>query len=122
MMTTTAMDLGAVAHWALGFLPTLEHEKRVVRIATTLFDLARPLLRAAALVHDVGRSIDKDDHPRVGARILLRDRSFRVRDDDRRALAYFTLYHRDRVPDLGRETLLRDDHDREAMRKILALL
>jgi exopolyphosphatase/pppGpp-phosphohydrolase len=40
----------------------------------------------------------------------------------RRALAFLTLYHRDAVPAMGREALLRDGDDRASMRKILALL
>jgi len=31
-------------------------------------------------------------------------------------------YHRDGLPRLGAESLLRDDHDRPALRKVLALL
>src|SRR6266567_739746 len=58
------MDLRPIAHWVSRRLDQgIEHEQRVVRIASTLFDLTadlhqlnagdRNLLRAAALVHDV---------------------------------------------------------------------
>jgi exopolyphosphatase/pppGpp-phosphohydrolase len=132
MLTATVTDLRAIARWASGHLDSLGHEHRVFRIASTLFDLTREihglnapalnLLRAAAIVHDVGRSVDKADHPRIGARLVLRDRRLRVTDDERRALAFLTLYHRDGLPDWGDEAFLRPDDDRETLRKVLALL
>jgi exopolyphosphatase/pppGpp-phosphohydrolase len=132
MLIATAMDLRALAHWTSRHLDSLDHERRVSRIATTLFDLTRDLhrlgpasrnlLRAAALVHDVGRSVDKPDHPLHGARMLLRDRALPVGDPARRALAYLTLYHRDDVPEPGQESVLRPWDDADALRKTLALL
>jgi exopolyphosphatase/pppGpp-phosphohydrolase len=132
ILTTTAMDLRAVAHWVLGRLDTIEHEKRVVRIASSLFDLTRPrhrlsgaarrLLRTAALVHDIGRSVDKARHPAIGAGMILRDHSLHIGMAERRALAFLTLYHRDGVPEIGHEAILRDSDDRKSLRKVLALL
>jgi exopolyphosphatase/pppGpp-phosphohydrolase len=132
MLSPAAMDLQAVAHWAAAHLDGLGHERRVARIATSLFELTRHhhdlrfihshVLRAAALVHDVGRCVDKDEHPLAGARMILRDRSLRVSDADRRALAYLTLYHRDSVPEAGHESVLRRDDDRAGLRKLLAVL
>ena len=133
MLTATAMDLRAIAHWASEHLDSLAHEHRVFRIASTLFDLtrdlhrldaaARHLLRAAAIVHDVGRSVDKADHPAIGARLVLRDRRLPAADDaDRRALAFLTLYHRDALPEPGDEAILKPGDDRETLRKILAIL
>lgn len=132
MLHPTAMDLNHVARWADGHLDGIAHEKRVLRVASTLFDLtrshhqlshqARFLLRAGALVHDVGRCIDKDDHPVRGARMILRDRSLRIAESQRRALAFLTLYHRDAIPDPGDEAILNKHDDREELRKLLALL
>jgi exopolyphosphatase/guanosine-5'-triphosphate,3'-diphosphate pyrophosphatase len=126
------MDLRAIAHWVSRHLDDIEHEQRVSRIASTLFALtsplhrldprARNLLRAAALVHDVGRSIDKSEHPAKGARILLDDPALKLPDHDRRALAFLTFYHRDGLPRLGAEKLLKDAHDRPSLRKMLGLL
>ena len=108
MLTATAMDLRAVAHWASDYLDSLSHEQRVFRIASTLFDLtrdihrldqgARHVLRAAAIVHDIGRSVAKGGHESTGAQLVLRDKRLRVPDADRRALAFLTLYHRGPVP------------------------
>jgi exopolyphosphatase/pppGpp-phosphohydrolase len=132
MLPPTNMDLRLIAHWVSRRLEAIEHEQRVVRIATTLFDLTaelhnlgardRNLLRAAALVHDVGRSIDKARHPQIGARLIVRDRSLQIEDCQRRALAFLTLYHRGAVPRPGSEALLREGDDRTALRQVLALL
>jgi exopolyphosphatase/pppGpp-phosphohydrolase len=132
MLHAHAMDLRAIAHWVSRHLDDIEHEQRVSRIASTLFDLtsplhrldprARNLLRAAALVHDVGRSIDKSEHPAEGARLVLDDSALKLPDHDRRALAFLTFYHRDGLPRPGSEKLLKDAHDRPALRKVLSLL
>jgi exopolyphosphatase/guanosine-5'-triphosphate,3'-diphosphate pyrophosphatase len=125
-------DLQVLADWAKSRLGSLGHERRVLRIAAHLFDLTaglhdltpwhRRLLKAAALVHDVGRSIDKEQHPRHGARLLLRERSLSLPRSIRRALAFLTLYHRDAVPEAGEERILTAADDRAALRKLLALL
>jgi exopolyphosphatase/guanosine-5'-triphosphate,3'-diphosphate pyrophosphatase len=132
MLSPTAIHLPAVARWVAARLGKTEHEQRVCRIAATLFDLsrdahrlsptARQLLRAAALVHDVGRVIEKAEHPAIGARMIARDRSMPLGPADRRALAFLTLYHRDDVPPPGDEALLQPTDDRPALRKLLALL
>jgi hypothetical protein len=54
--------------------------------------------------------------------MILRDRSLRVGEADRRALAYLTLYHRDSVPAAGEESILRGEDDGESLRKLLAIL
>jgi exopolyphosphatase/pppGpp-phosphohydrolase len=126
------MDLSEIAGWADRHLQGIGHEQRVVRISSTLFDLTRGLhdlagrerrlLRAAALVHDVGRSVDKANHPEVGAGMILRSRSLRLNDSDRRALAYLTMYHRDEVPEAGDDAILEEGDDHGSLRKVLALL
>src|SRR4051812_31632233 len=107
ILARNTMDLSEIALWVDRHLQGIGHEQRVVRISSTLFDLTRSLhdlsfsqrrlLRAAALVHDVGRSIDKANHPEVGAQMILRSRSLRLSEADRRALAFLTLYHRDEI-------------------------
>jgi exopolyphosphatase/guanosine-5'-triphosphate,3'-diphosphate pyrophosphatase len=132
MLDSTAMDMRSIAHWVGSHLETIGHEQRVCRIASTIFDLtrehhglqfgARNLLRAGALVHDVGRCVEEPRHPEIGARMVARDRSLRVGEADRRALAFLTLYHRDGLPEFGGEQLLSDRDDRAALRRVLALL
>jgi exopolyphosphatase/pppGpp-phosphohydrolase len=132
ILSHNTMDLSDIGRWVVKHLGDIGHEQRVMRISSTLFDLtrelhglsysARRILRAAALVHDVGRSIDKENHPMVGAGMILRSRSLHLSDNDRRGLAFLTHYHRDEVPAFGDEEILDEGDDRESLRKILALL
>jgi exopolyphosphatase/guanosine-5'-triphosphate,3'-diphosphate pyrophosphatase len=108
------------------------HERRVAEIATNLFDLTREfhplgaadrrLLALAALVHDVGRSIDADGHEKHGAAMLLADDSLPITPAQRRALAYLTRHHRGGVPALTDDEILTVHDPRESLRTTLALL
>lgn len=121
-----------LAAWAGRRLGNIEHERRVLEIAVALFDLARDLhglsrtdkrlLCAAALLHDVGRSVDPAEHERIGAEMILSDPWLRLPADTRRRLAYLTLYHRGPVPELARDEILSAADDRRGLQKILALL
>lgn len=63
-------------NWASAHLGDIRHERRVVAIASRLADITLPLhdltradlrlLKMAALVHDVGRSVDHKNHPSAG--------------------------------------------------------
>src|ERR1700736_4504107 len=76
-------ELSPISTWVRRRLGNIDHEKRVFQIAGALFDMTRDLhglgrrsrwaLHAAALVHDVGRSVDPDDHPAIGSEMLLED-------------------------------------------------
>jgi exopolyphosphatase/pppGpp-phosphohydrolase len=113
-------------------LGNVQHELRVADVASVLFEVTRPLhrlnetaerlLHLAALVHDVGRSVDDDDHPRLGARMLLCDPDLRLSRRTRRLLACLTLYHRGSVPEIGEEQFLGPRDDRREVRLILSLL
>lgn len=121
----------AVERWVHGALGTIEHERRVRRIATALFDLTvdrhglgdahRRLLRMAAMVHDVGRAVNDDRHPAIGARMVLAARQLPLLRSQRRQLAYLTRCHRGRIADDAAEALLRRE-ERRPMRILLALL
>jgi exopolyphosphatase/pppGpp-phosphohydrolase len=76
----------------------------------------------AALVHDVGRSVDDEDHPTVGARMIQRETSLRLKKRHRRALAYLTLRHRGAVPELGHDSALRSSDDARRLRLLLGFL
>lgn len=122
----------AIERWALRQLGILEHERRVRSVAARLFDLTRPLhglsrrhrelLCLAALVHDVGRSIDDETHPRQGARLLRDATRLPLDAAERRALMYLTRYHRGAAPEQGRDRILAKDDDSDSMRVLLALL
>jgi exopolyphosphatase/guanosine-5'-triphosphate,3'-diphosphate pyrophosphatase len=118
--------------WAARFLGDTAHERRVAQISGAMFDLLTDLhkldrraqwaLTAAALIHDVGRGIDADDHANAGAGAILKDPSLRLSDPERRSLAYLTLHHRGSVPELGHDQILRDEDDRPGLYKALGLL
>lgn len=121
-----------VLAWVRRRLGGTAHERRVARIASRMFDLTaarhglsarhRRLLRLAAIVHDVGRCVNDDDHPQEGAYLLLADHALPLSAQDRRLLAFLTRYHRGAVPEPGFERILRRDDPREPAYKLLGLL
>jgi exopolyphosphatase/guanosine-5'-triphosphate,3'-diphosphate pyrophosphatase len=122
-----------VQRWATRHLGgTIRHEQQVANIATSLFDLTRPLhrlsladrrlLRLGALVHDVGRSVSKPEHPAEGAAMILADRTLPLTPAESRALAYLTLHHRGPVPDAGGDVILSRADDAGRLLYVLALL
>jgi len=121
-----------VDRWVARRLGEIGHERRVARIASTLVGVTAPLhalgatdtrlLQLASIVHDVGRSINKADHPLEGAQMLQEDSWLPISTFERRALAYLTLYHRGSVPDLGRDEILESSDPHETLRTILAFL
>ncbi|HLL88579.1 MAG TPA: HD domain-containing protein [Tepidisphaeraceae bacterium] len=118
--------------WTARRLGTIAHERRVTAIAATLFDLTahlhrlspadRKLLLLGCVCHDVGRSVDEDEHPREGARMILQDNWLPITPAERRLLAYFCRYHRGTVPEAGGDAYLLPTDDRRAARLLLALL
>src|SRR5205814_6671718 len=122
----------ALEKWVLAQLGTIQHELRVQEISGKLFDLTLPLhrldssyrrlLRMAAIVHDVGRCIDDDTHPREGARLILETQTLPLDDAQRRALAYLTRHHRGQVPEIGCDNFLKTSDDHHALAVTLGLL
>lgn len=94
--------------WAEAELGNVDHEVAVARDSLRLFDLTFPIhrmtrwarvqLHRAAIVHDVGRACSDADHPRIGARMILRNKHLPLDEGSRRAVAYLTRRHRGRVP------------------------
>src|SRR5579859_937466 len=109
-----------------------DHERRVAQIAGALFDLTQDLhdlshraqwtLIAASLLHDVGKSVDNDEHPQIGANIILTDPHLQISATSRRWLAYLTRYHRGQVPAPGQDEVLRPSDDARGLLKVLGLL
>lgn len=122
----------AVERWVARHLGGVRHERQVAAIAANLFDLTLPLhglapadrrlLCLAAMVHDVGRCICKEDHPAEGAWMLLADTTLPLAASERRALAYLTCYHRGAAPLPGRDAVLHADDDPSRLLRLLALL
>lgn len=121
-----------LAAWVRRRMGSIAHERRVMQIAGAFFDLTRDLhdlgrrsqwaLYAAALVHDVGRSVDPEKHEQIGAEMILTDSALRLSTPTRRWLAYLTLYHRGPVPDIGEDEILRPTDNRESLYTVLGLL
>lgn len=128
----TDRKLTSVERWVRRRLGDTDHERRVARISRKLVHLTRDLhnldsshrrlLHAGALLHDVGRSVDDADHPRIGARMILKSNRLPLNKREKRAAAYLTRYHRDAVPRAGKDALLRHRDDHEKLRLVLALL
>jgi exopolyphosphatase/pppGpp-phosphohydrolase len=122
----------ALQRWTRRKLGAIDHELRVRAIAGKLFDLTWPLhtlsrsdrklLQMAAIVHDVGRSIDDATHPKQGAALLRDAQMLPISASERRALMYLTRHHRGDVPALGCDDILRGSDDHETQMKLLALL
>jgi len=93
-----------VTHWTLDRLDSIDHEKRVANWANQLFELTvdrhgldesyRPILHMAAMVHDVGRAEEDEEHPKIGAKWIRDDRSLNLPKNVRNCLAYLTRRHR----------------------------
>src|SRR5438045_216316 len=107
----------AVARWVGRRLGSVTHERQVAAVASSLFDLTKPLhamgvadrrlLRLGALVHDVGRAVNKAEHPAVGAEMLLSaGDALLLTRTERRLLAYLTAYHKGDVPRPGDDAIL----------------
>jgi putative nucleotidyltransferase with HDIG domain len=117
--------------WVTDHLGEIRHERRVAALAASLVDITSPLhdlkrcdvrlLKMAALVHDVGRSIDHENHPAAGARMIRRENGFPLKRRERRALAYLTLRHRGEVPTVD-DPALRRCGDPQKLRLLLGFL
>jgi exopolyphosphatase/guanosine-5'-triphosphate,3'-diphosphate pyrophosphatase len=122
----------AMRRWVQRRLGTIDHEDRVVQIACQLSRLTAErhrlvsadlrLLGLAAIVHDVGRSIDDETHPRQGARLLLHEPRLPISDNERRWLAYLTRYHRGSVPEPGCDGMLRRSDPKARLFLLLGFL
>jgi exopolyphosphatase/pppGpp-phosphohydrolase len=128
----TASTFSWFRDWVSDQLGGIRHERRVAAIARTLFELTQPLhdldrkdlriLKLAAYLHDLGRAQNKKNHPAVGARIIRREKSLPLSKGQRRMLAYLTLRHRGRVPEMENDSALKRVNDTRKARLLLAFL
>ncbi len=127
-----ANKISLLRRWVTARLGGIAHEKRVASLAAALVRATAPLhtlstqemrtLRWGALVHDVGRSVSDKNHPLIGARMILRDRSLPLKNRQRRALAFLARHHRGTVPIIHEDRILRPHDDAPALRLVLAFL
>jgi exopolyphosphatase/guanosine-5'-triphosphate,3'-diphosphate pyrophosphatase len=118
--------------WAGEHLGTIRHERRVAAIASSLIDVTFPfhdltraeirLLKIAAFLHDIGRSVNRRKHPSVGARMIRRNADLPLSKKQRRALAYLTLRHRGLVPAAQDDPALRRVRDPATLQLLLGIL
>lgn len=128
----TISKLAWFQNWVSDHLGDIRHERRVGATASRLVDITLPLhdlaradlrlLKMAAMVHDVGRSVDNKNHPSVGARMIRRNADIPLKKQQCRALAYLTLRHRGSVPAAADDPALRRCNDGSTLRLLLGFL
>jgi exopolyphosphatase/pppGpp-phosphohydrolase len=97
--------LATTSDWALG------HVHQVERVAVWLYDALREfhgygadeetLLRAAALLHDVGYPVDPDRHHKISARIIRTQLGPPFAAEQVELVALLARYHRKALPKLA---------------------
>jgi exopolyphosphatase/pppGpp-phosphohydrolase len=127
-----APSLSWFREWVFEQLGTIRHERRVSAICHFLFDLTHSwhgmkrsdlrLLKLAAYLHDIGRSVNNKNHPAEGARMIRQCEELPLKKRQRRLLAYIALRHRGRVPESGEDRALERINDRRKARLLLGLL
>jgi putative nucleotidyltransferase with HDIG domain len=125
-------SLSSIHQWVSQQLGATRHERRVAAIACSLFELTSSLhelkrgdlrlLKLAAYLHDVGRSINNKNHPAEGARMIRRSKNLPLKKRHRRVLAYMTLRHRGAVPEIGHDPALERVSNPENAMLLLAFL
>ena len=128
----TINKLSHLRQWAAGHMGNIDHERRVGAVARALVQATLPLhalstrdvylLQMAAIVHDVGRSIEQKRHAAIGAKMILNDSQLPLKKRHRRALAFLTYHHRGPVPEPGGERFLRSADDTMGLRLLLGFL
>lgn len=109
------------------------HSEQVTRLALALFDelagqlgldpAGRPLLEAAALLHDVGYHISYEQHHKHSHHLISHAMLPGFRADERRVIAAIARYHAGSMPKAKHETLEGlDDDQRLTVSRLAALL
>ena len=124
----------SVRNLAAQFEADLAHADHVARLALGTFDaladaglhagdpVERELLWAAALLHDIGASVDYDDHHKHSRYLVLASGLPGFSARETALVAQMTRYHRKGVPELGEFASLARPGDRELLRRCAALL
>lgn len=110
-----------------------DHASRVSRLALRLFDQLQPLhgmgnteriwLRAAALLHDIGKPQDPTNHHKAARDLILHSASLPFRPEERTIIALVARYHRGSLPE-GDHAYFRDldDESQLYVTKLASLL
>jgi exopolyphosphatase/guanosine-5'-triphosphate,3'-diphosphate pyrophosphatase len=111
----------------------LRHALQVSRLATRLFDDLQPLhamgnteriwLRAAAMLHDVGKARAPSVHHKVARDVIIRSANLPFRREERLIIGLTARYHRGSLPETRHRYFRRlDAYSRLCVRKLAALL
>jgi exopolyphosphatase/guanosine-5'-triphosphate,3'-diphosphate pyrophosphatase len=110
------------------------HTQHVAQLATGLFDqlaqaglhpgdpLERELLVAACVLHDIGMSVDYDDHHKHSRYLILNAGLAGYEPREVALIAQATRYHRKGTPDFGELAPLAKDGDVERLNRLATLL
>jgi exopolyphosphatase/guanosine-5'-triphosphate,3'-diphosphate pyrophosphatase len=109
------------------------HALQVTRLALRLFDDLQPLhgmgnteriwLRAAAMLHDVGKVEKPKDHHKVAQEIIVRASELPFRAEERIVIGLVARYHRGSLPKDDHKYYRDLDHDgRRYVRRLASLL
>jgi exopolyphosphatase/guanosine-5'-triphosphate,3'-diphosphate pyrophosphatase len=98
----------AVREASRGFAPGADHAEQVRRLSCELFDALagplalpaddRPLLEAAALLHDIGYAVSHDQHNKHSHHLIMHADLPGFTADERRMIAAIARYHRGSMP------------------------
>ncbi|GAC1438132.1 MAG: Ppx/GppA phosphatase family protein [Solirubrobacteraceae bacterium] len=120
----------SVLNLAAQYQEDLVHAEHVARIALDLFDSLEPerdsegreLLWAAAMLHDIGMSVDYDDHHKHGRYLVLAGGLPGFTPRELALIAQTVRYHRKGNPELGELAPLAREGDEGLLERMSALL
>ena len=126
-------DMKAIEAWMRSFGWEPEHSLQVRVLALQLFDQLKPLhgltrgdrqmLEAAAIVHDIGFSIDELGHHKHSFRLIRKGRLPGFSPAQQEIIAHVARYHRKAHPQLSHKSFAKlSPQDRERVRKLSAML
>lgn len=110
-----------------------DHAFQVTKLALRLFDDLQPLhgmgnteriwLRAAAMLHDVGKAEDPKEHHKLAQEIIIRSSTLPFRAEERVVIGLIARYHRGSLPKDDHKHYRDLDNDgRRYVRKLASLL
>ena len=126
-------DIKAIEQWMYSFDWEPEHALQVRCLALQFFDQLEPLhgldqdarqiLEAAAILHDIGFSIDEAKHHKHSQKLIRKKQLPGFSPSQQKVIANVSRYHRKAHPKMSHKSFARlNDKDRDLVRKLSALL
>ena len=123
------MRAASVRNLAAQYHTDLAHTEHVARLALEMWDelgsgdpAERELLRAAAMLHDIGTTIDYDDHHKHSRYLILNAGLPGFSPRETALIGQMARYHRKGTPTLGQFSALGRDGDEELLERCAAVL